>query len=68
MCPRTAKLGSTTRIDPVDRQIGAAVRTLRMRRGLTMRACAELCGNGEEWLRLIESGRRPLDRLSTVTT
>ncbi|WP_246083900.1 helix-turn-helix domain-containing protein, partial [Nonomuraea diastatica] len=39
-----------------------------MRRGLTMRACAELCGNGEEWLRLIESGRRPLDRLSTVTT
>ncbi|MEU6718352.1 helix-turn-helix transcriptional regulator [Nonomuraea sp. NPDC046802] len=59
---------TTTRIDAVDRQIGAAVRTLRMRRGLTMRACAELCGNSEEWLRLIESGRRPLDRLSTVTT
>ncbi|WP_219507905.1 helix-turn-helix domain-containing protein [Nonomuraea ceibae] len=55
-------------IDAVDRQIGAAVRTLRMHRGLTLRACAELCGNSEEWLRLIESGRRPLDRLSTVIT
>lgn len=50
----------------VDRRIGQRVRTLRLRRGLGLRACAELCGRTEEWLRQVERGEQRLDKLSTL--
>ncbi|GII79483.1 transcriptional regulator [Sphaerisporangium rufum] len=52
----------------IDRRIGSRVRTLRLRRGLGLRACAELCGRTEEWLRQVERGQQRLDKLSTLVT
>ncbi|MFC4059523.1 helix-turn-helix domain-containing protein [Planomonospora corallina] len=51
-----------------DRRIGRRVRALRLRRGLGLRACAELCGRTEEWLRQVERGEQRLDKLSTLVT
>ncbi|MEV4322203.1 helix-turn-helix domain-containing protein [Microbispora rosea] len=50
----------------LDRRIGRRVRALRLRRGLGLRACAELCGRTEEWLRQVERGEQRLDKLSTL--
>ncbi|GIH72827.1 helix-turn-helix domain-containing protein [Sphaerimonospora thailandensis] len=49
-----------------DRRIGQRVRALRLRKGLGLRACAELCGRTEEWLRQVERGEQRLDKLSTL--
>ncbi|MFD8527161.1 helix-turn-helix domain-containing protein [Streptosporangium canum] len=59
---------ATQHKDPeeADRSIGQRVRTLRLRRGLGLRACAELCGRTEEWLRQVERGEQRLDKLSTL--
>jgi transcriptional regulator with XRE-family HTH domain len=50
----------------VDQCIGQRVRRLRLHRGLGLRACAELCGRTEEWLRQVERGEQRLDKLSTL--
>src|ERR1041384_5024435 len=39
---------------------------MRRSRGLSRRVLANLVGCSEEWLRLVEKGARPLDRLSTI--
>ncbi|MBN6052913.1 helix-turn-helix transcriptional regulator, partial [Nonomuraea sp. RK-328] len=39
---------------------------MRRARGLSRRVLADLVGCSEEWLRLVEKGVRPLDRLSTL--
>ncbi|WP_405145075.1 helix-turn-helix domain-containing protein [Sphaerisporangium sp. NBC_01403] len=52
----------------IDRRTGQRVRTLRLRRGLGLRACAELCGRTEEWLRQVERGQQRMDKLSTLVT
>lgn len=52
----------------VDRRVGQRVRALRLRRGLGLRACAELCGRTEEWLRQVERGEQRLDKLSTLVS
>ncbi len=52
----------------VDQRIGQRVRRLRLQRGLGLRACAELCGRTEEWLRQVERGEQRLDKLSTLVT
>jgi len=59
---------ATQHKDPgeADRLIGQRVRALRLRRGLGLRACAELCGRTEEWLRQVERGEQRLDKLSTL--
>lgn len=46
--------------------IGERILIYRRRRGLSRRAVAELCGRTGEWLRQIETGLRPLDRLSML--
>ncbi|MFI6506413.1 helix-turn-helix domain-containing protein [Streptosporangium sp. NPDC050855] len=45
---------------------GARIMARRRSRGLTRRILADLVGCSEEWLRLVENGVRPLDRLSTI--
>lgn len=46
--------------------IGERVRLARLRRGMSRRQVAELAGRSEEWLRQIETGERPLNRLDTI--
>ncbi|MGW5688881.1 helix-turn-helix domain-containing protein [Nonomuraea sp. NPDC003754] len=55
-------------VDPLDCQVGANVRALRLRRGLSLPACAQLCGRTEEWLRTVERGKQRLDKLSVAIT
>jgi transcriptional regulator with XRE-family HTH domain len=45
---------------------GARIMARRRSRGLTRRILADLVGCSEEWLRLVENGVKPLDRLSTI--
>ncbi|NUW31651.1 helix-turn-helix transcriptional regulator [Nonomuraea sp. SMC257] len=45
---------------------GARIMAMRRARGLSRRVLADLVGCSEEWLRLVEKGVRPLDRLSTL--
>ncbi|MBB5082475.1 helix-turn-helix domain-containing protein [Nonomuraea endophytica] len=45
---------------------GARIMAVRRSRGISRRILANLVGCSEEWLRLIENGARPLDRLSTI--
>jgi transcriptional regulator with XRE-family HTH domain len=45
---------------------GARIMAMRRSRGLSRRILANLVGCSEEWLRLVEKGARPLDRLSTI--
>ncbi|MEU4224853.1 helix-turn-helix transcriptional regulator [Nonomuraea sp. NPDC026600] len=45
---------------------GGRIMAMRRSRGLSRRILANLVGCSEEWLRLVEKGARPLDRLSTV--
>ncbi|GLW98886.1 helix-turn-helix transcriptional regulator [Microtetraspora sp. NBRC 16547] len=52
----------------LDRSVGQRVRALRLRKGLGLRACAELCGRTEEWLRQVERGEQRLDKLSTLVS
>ncbi|ADD45762.1 helix-turn-helix domain-containing protein [Stackebrandtia nassauensis] len=49
-----------------DTALGFRVAMLRSQRGISRRVLANLVGRSEEWLRLIEIGRRPLDSLSIV--
>lgn len=49
-----------------DNGLGTRVSMLRSQRGMSRRVLANLVGRSEEWLRLIETGRRQLDSLSTV--
>ncbi|KWX03348.1 hypothetical protein TH66_10300 [Carbonactinospora thermoautotrophica] len=49
-----------------DLTIGERVRLARQRRGLSRRAVAELAGRTEEWLRQIETGERPVQRIDTL--
>ncbi|MFI6995959.1 helix-turn-helix domain-containing protein [Nocardia sp. NPDC050175] len=46
--------------------IGERLELLRRRRDLSRRALAELVGRSEEWLRLIESGNKPLDSVAII--
>jgi transcriptional regulator with XRE-family HTH domain len=45
---------------------GGRIMAMRRARGLSRRILANLVGCSEEWLRLVEKGARPLDRLSTI--
>lgn len=45
---------------------GGRIMAMRRSRGLSRRILANLVGCSEEWLRLVEKGARPLDRLSTI--
>ncbi|MEV0202347.1 helix-turn-helix transcriptional regulator [Nonomuraea sp. NPDC050691] len=45
---------------------GPRIMAMRRARGLSRRVLADLVGCSEEWLRLVEKGARPLDRLSTL--
>lgn len=46
--------------------LGLRIAILRSRRGISRRVLANLVGRSEEWLRLIETGRRPLDSLNII--
>ncbi|WP_405164652.1 helix-turn-helix domain-containing protein [Nocardia sp. NBC_01499] len=46
--------------------IGERIELLRRQRDLSRRALAELVGRSEEWLRLIESGNKPLDSVALI--
>ncbi len=47
--------------------VGERLELRRRQRGLSRRALANLVGRSEEWLRLVESGRSPLDSIEVVT-
>ena len=53
----------TTTIDPF---IGRRIREIRVWRGMTQRAVAELAGVSEGYLSRIEGGKRPVDRRSLL--
>ncbi|WP_167768968.1 helix-turn-helix domain-containing protein [Nocardia sp. CS682] len=44
--------------------IGERLELLRHKHGLTRRVLAEQVGRSEEWLRLVESGKKPLDSIA----
>lgn len=46
--------------------IGERIELLRRQRDLSRRALAEQVGRSEEWLRLIESGNKPLDSVAVI--
>ena len=46
--------------------IGATVRSLRLRRGLTLEVVAGLVGRDKSWLSRVERGVRPLERRSDI--
>ncbi|WP_214371427.1 helix-turn-helix domain-containing protein [Pseudonocardia sp. H11422] len=46
--------------------LGRRIELLRRRRGLSRRTLASLIGYSAEWLRQVEKGERPADRLSTL--
>lgn len=47
--------------------VGERIEMRRRRRGLSRRVVANLVGRSEEWLRLVESGRRQLDSIEVLT-
>jgi transcriptional regulator with XRE-family HTH domain len=47
--------------------VGERIEMRRRRRGLSRRVMANLVGRSEEWLRLVESGRRQLDSIEVLT-
>ena len=51
---------------PYERSVGRRIETARRSHGLPRRVLAELLGRSEEWLRQIESGRRPLDSIAVA--
>ncbi|MEV6560918.1 helix-turn-helix transcriptional regulator [Nocardia sp. NPDC051756] len=46
--------------------IGERLELLRRQRDLSRRALAEQVGRSEEWLRLVESGNKPLDSIAVI--
>jgi transcriptional regulator with XRE-family HTH domain len=51
---------------PARPHIGAVIRRLRRRRGLSQVACAGLIGYSETWLSQVERGARPVDSISAM--
>ncbi|MFI9406898.1 helix-turn-helix domain-containing protein [Nocardia sp. NPDC052316] len=47
--------------------VGQRLQIRRRQRGLPRRVVANLVGRSEEWLRLIESGQRPLNNIEALT-
>ncbi|WP_280267309.1 helix-turn-helix domain-containing protein [Nocardia wallacei] len=47
--------------------VGERLEMSRRRRGLSRKVVAELVGRSEEWLRTVETGRRRLDSIETIT-
>lgn len=50
-------------VGPGSADFGSRIAATRRRRGMSRRSLAELVGRSEEWLRLIEHGRRRLDSI-----
>jgi transcriptional regulator with XRE-family HTH domain len=55
------------RTSDVEQGIGATVRSVRLRRGLSLDAVAGLVGRDKSWLSRVERGLLPLDRRSDIT-
>ncbi|WP_194820240.1 helix-turn-helix domain-containing protein [Nocardia sp. XZ_19_385] len=56
----------TSALEVCDLTVGEKIELRRRRRGLSRRALAELVGRSEEWMRLIETGRHPLDSVRMI--
>ncbi|WUD59885.1 helix-turn-helix domain-containing protein [Nocardia sp. NBC_00511] len=52
--------------EPAGIGTGARITLRRQQRGLSRKVLAQLVGRSEEWLRLVESGRRRLDSIETL--
>ncbi|MFI6213098.1 helix-turn-helix domain-containing protein [Nocardia brasiliensis] len=53
-------------VDARSARVGQTIELRRLQRGLSRRLVAELVGRSEEWLRLVETGRRHLDSIRTI--
>ncbi|WP_082032016.1 helix-turn-helix domain-containing protein [Nocardia vulneris] len=53
-------------VDARSTRVGQTIELRRLQRGLSRRLVAELVGRSEEWLRLVETGRRHLDSIRTI--
>ncbi|GAB2554143.1 helix-turn-helix domain-containing protein [Nocardia heshunensis] len=53
-------------LQTTDLAVGERLEIRRRRRGLSRKVVANLAGRSEEWLRLVESGRRKLDSIEVL--